>query len=79
MRAAGSAARRLPRPATGRRHSNGADGGLPFRWLVHGVLLMALATGVFGLLPRLGGLGIVAVTLVVAQPTGQRPAPPAGR
>ncbi len=26
------------------------------RWIVHGVLFVALAAGVFGLLPRLGGL-----------------------
>src|SRR5216683_2502220 len=26
------------------------------RWIVHGVLFVALAAGVFGVLPRLGGL-----------------------
>jgi hypothetical protein len=26
------------------------------RWIVHGVLFVALVAGVFGLLPRLGGL-----------------------
>ena len=26
------------------------------RWMVHGVLLVALVAGVFGVLPRIGGL-----------------------
>ncbi len=39
------------------------------RWIVHGVLLVALAAGVFGLLPRLGGL--------THDATGLRPARPA--
>ena len=26
------------------------------RWIVHGLLLVALAAGIFGVLPRLGGL-----------------------
>jgi hypothetical protein len=26
------------------------------RWIVHGVLFVALAVGIFGVLPRLGGL-----------------------
>ena len=33
------------------------------RWIAHGVLFVALAAGIFGLLPRLGGLGVIEVTL----------------
>ena len=28
------------------------------RWIAHGVLFVALAVGIFGLLPRLGGDGV---------------------
>jgi uncharacterized membrane protein YbhN (UPF0104 family) len=38
------------------------------RWIVHGVLLVALAVGVFGLLPRLGGLTRDAAGLRHARP-----------
>jgi uncharacterized protein (TIRG00374 family) len=38
------------------------------RWIVHGVLLVALAAGVFGLLPRLGGLTRDAAGLRHARP-----------
>ena len=33
------------------------------RWIAHGVLFVALAAGIFGLLPRLGGLSVIEVTL----------------
>ena len=36
-------------PHRGRRHP-------AVRWIAHGVLFVALAVGIFGLLPRLGGL-----------------------
>ncbi len=38
------------------------------RWIVHGVLLVALAAGIFGLLPRLGGLTRDAAGLRHARP-----------
>ena len=38
------------------------------RWVVHGVLFVALAAGVFGLLPRLGGLTRDAAGLRHARP-----------
>jgi hypothetical protein len=38
------------------------------RWIVHGVLFMALAAGIFGLLPRLGGLTHDAAGLRHARP-----------
>jgi uncharacterized protein (TIRG00374 family) len=38
------------------------------RWIVHGVLLVALAAGVFGLLPRIGGLARDASGLRHARP-----------
>jgi uncharacterized protein (TIRG00374 family) len=38
------------------------------RWIVHGVLLVALAAGVFGLLPRLGGVTRDAAGLRQARP-----------
>jgi hypothetical protein len=38
------------------------------RWIVHGLLLVALATGIFGVLPRLGGLTRDAVGLRHARP-----------
>jgi uncharacterized protein (TIRG00374 family) len=38
------------------------------RWIVHGVLLVALAVGLFGLLPRLGGLTRDAAGLRHARP-----------
>ncbi|HEX9355519.1 MAG TPA: hypothetical protein VF933_17095, partial [Streptosporangiaceae bacterium] len=38
------------------------------RWIVHGVLFVALAAGVFGLLPRLGGLTHDAAGLRHARP-----------
>ena len=38
------------------------------RWIVHGVLLVALAAGVFGLLPRIGGLAREAAGLRHANP-----------
>src|SRR6266487_278759 len=38
------------------------------RWIVHGVLLVGLAAGVFGLLPRLGGLTRDAAGLRHARP-----------
>jgi hypothetical protein len=38
------------------------------RWIVHGVLFVALAAGVFGLLPRLGGLTHDAAALRHARP-----------
>src|ERR1700733_14843368 len=41
---------------------------LPVRWIVHGVLLVALAVGIFGLLPRLGGLTRDAAGLRHARP-----------
>ena len=40
----------------------------PVRWILHGVLLVALAAGVFGLLPRLGGLTRDAAGLRHARP-----------
>src|SRR5689334_25223566 len=46
------------------------------RWIAHGVLFVALAVGIFGLLPRLGGL-----TRDAAGPPHARPAflaPPSG-
>src|SRR3984885_9771981 len=41
---------------------------LPVRWIVHGVLFVALAVGIFGLLPRLGGLPRDAAGLRHARP-----------
>ena len=38
------------------------------RWIVHGVLLVALAVGIFGVLPRLGGLTHDAAGLRHARP-----------
>jgi uncharacterized protein (TIRG00374 family) len=38
------------------------------RWIVHGVLFVALAAGIFGLLPRLGGLSHDAAGLRHARP-----------
>ena len=38
------------------------------RWIVHGVLFVALAAGVFALLPRLGGLRHDAAGLRHARP-----------
>src|SRR5260370_13554572 len=38
------------------------------RWIVHGVLFVALAAGVFGVLPRLGGLRHDAARLRHARP-----------
>src|SRR5580658_10910734 len=38
------------------------------RWIVHGVLLVALAAGIFGVLPRLGGLTRDAAGLRQARP-----------
>jgi hypothetical protein len=38
------------------------------RWIVHGVLFVALVVGVFGLLPRLGGLTHDAAGLRHARP-----------
>ena len=38
------------------------------RWIVHGVLLVALAAGIFGVLPRLGGLTRDAAGLRHARP-----------
>jgi hypothetical protein len=38
------------------------------RWIVHGVLFVALAAGVFALLPRLGGLRHDAAGLPHARP-----------
>ena len=38
------------------------------RWIVHGVLFVALAAGIFGLLPRLGGLTRDAAGLRHARP-----------
>ena len=38
------------------------------RWIVHGVLLVALAAGIYGLLPRLGGLTRDAAGLRHARP-----------
>ena len=40
----------------------------PVRWIVHGVLFVALAVGIFGLLPRLGGLSHEAAGLRHARP-----------
>lgn len=49
-----------PQPR-GRRHP-------AVRWIVHGVLLVALAAGIFGVLPRLGGLTRDAAGLRHARP-----------
>jgi hypothetical protein len=38
------------------------------RWIVHGALFVALAVGIFGVLPRLGGLTHEAVGLRHARP-----------
>jgi hypothetical protein len=38
------------------------------RWIAHGVLFVALAVGIFGLLPRLGGLTRDAAGLRHARP-----------
>jgi hypothetical protein len=38
------------------------------RWIVHGVLFVALAVGIFGVLPRLGGLTRDAAGLRHAHP-----------
>jgi uncharacterized protein (TIRG00374 family) len=48
-------------PQQGRRHP-------AVRWIVHGVLLVALTVGIFGLLPRLGGLTRDAAGLRHARP-----------
>jgi hypothetical protein len=50
-----------PRQRSGRRRP-------AVRWIVHGALLVALAAGVFGLLPRLGGLTHEAAGLRHARP-----------
>jgi uncharacterized protein (TIRG00374 family) len=50
-----------PPPRTGRRRR-------VVRWIVHGVLLAALAVGVFGLLPKVGGLTRDAAGLRQARP-----------
>ena len=52
--------RASPRPGGRRRPA--------VRWVLHGVLLVALAAGVFGLLPRLGGLTRDAAGLRHARP-----------
>ncbi len=41
---------------------------LAIRWIAHGVLFVALAAGIFGLLPRLGGLTRDAAGLRHARP-----------
>src|ERR1700761_8430758 len=48
-------------PHRGRRHP-------AVRWIAHGVLFVALAVGIFGLLPRLGGLTRDAAGLRHARP-----------
>jgi uncharacterized protein (TIRG00374 family) len=50
-----------PVPHKERRHRR-------MRWIVHGVLFVALAAGVFGLLPRIGGLAHDAAGLRHARP-----------
>ena len=40
----------------------------PVRWILHGVLFVALAVGICGLLPRLGGLTRDAAGLRHARP-----------
>jgi uncharacterized protein (TIRG00374 family) len=52
---------RAPSPHRGRRRP-------AVRWIVHGVLFVALVAGVFGLLPRLGGLTHDATGLRHARP-----------
>jgi uncharacterized protein (TIRG00374 family) len=52
---------RAPPQPTGRRRRVG-------RWIVHGLLLVALAAGIFGVLPRLGGLSRDAAGLRHARP-----------
>jgi uncharacterized protein (TIRG00374 family) len=58
-------ASRKPRPS---REAHGEGRRKRVRWIVHGVLLVALAAGVFGLLPRLGGLAQDAAALGHARP-----------
>jgi hypothetical protein len=55
-----ASADRAPRPQGRRRPA--------VRWIVHGVLLVALAAGIFGVLPRLGGLTRDAASLRHARP-----------
>lgn len=58
-----------PVTATGPAASPGKRRRRPvMRWVVHGVLLVALAAGVFALLPRLGGLAHDAAALRRARP-----------
>src|SRR5258706_6360481 len=52
---------RAPPPRKGRRRPT-------VRWIVHGVMFVALAAGVFVLLPRLGGLSCDAAGLRHARP-----------
>jgi hypothetical protein len=47
-----------PQPATGAPPQQRNRRRPAIRWLAHGVLLVALTAGVFGLLPRLGGLAL---------------------
>jgi uncharacterized protein (TIRG00374 family) len=57
----GAGADRAPPKRRGRRRP-------AVRWIVHGVLFVALAAGIFGLLPRLGGLTRDAAGLRHARP-----------
>ena len=56
------------RTRTGRRRSRRAGGAGAVRWVVHGLLIVALAAGIFGVLPRLGGLTRDAAGLRHARP-----------
>jgi hypothetical protein len=61
----GAGADRAPTGRRGRRRPG-------VRWIVHGVLFAALVAGIFGLLPRLGGLTRDAAGLRHARPAGPR-------
>jgi uncharacterized protein (TIRG00374 family) len=56
------------RTRTGRRRNRRAGGAGAVRWIVHGLLMVALAAGIFGVLPRLGGLTRDAAGLRHARP-----------
>jgi len=62
------AVRAPPRPAGGPSPQREGRRRPAVRWIMHGVLLAALAAGVFGLLPRLGGLQHDAAGLRHARP-----------
>jgi uncharacterized protein (TIRG00374 family) len=67
MAASGSVDTRPKVPAVGPRQPKGRRRPA-MRWIVHGVMFVALAAGVFGLLPRLGGLSHDAAALRQARP-----------